>query len=67
MIRYQNDCCGCLLPCVDCGRRKVPHLFCDECGEECELVYRISDDEHICESCFSDRYILKTLEDLLNE
>ena len=66
MIRYQNDCCDCLLPCVDCGRRKVPHLFCDDCGYECKLAYQIGD-EHICESCFSDRYELKSLEEMLDE
>ena len=39
MIVYENECCGCATPaypCIgeSCSKRRVPHYYCDLCGEE---------------------------------
>ena len=36
MITYENECVDCPTYCIDCGRKHVPHYFCDECGDECD-------------------------------
>jgi len=38
-VRYENECCDCavpLYPCrgASCPNRHVPHVFCDNCGDE---------------------------------
>lgn len=55
MIRIENDCYGCTLPCIDCGRKRTPHYYCDECGEESEL-YEYDTGEQLCKYCILKRY-----------
>ena len=59
MVRYENECVDCGLPCIEsCPYKKVPHYYCDRCGDE---IY--PDDVHhgtiagheyedLCEECF---------------
>ena len=58
MIRYENDCVGpCPQGCINCGRKHVPHFYCDTCG--CEIDYDdIHEDGegHICMDCILDKY-----------
>lgn len=49
MKQIENDCVGCDLPCINCGRDKVEHFYCDKCGEE-ETLYEY-DGEELCEDC----------------
>lgn len=57
MIVYENDCCSCDLPCIDCGRKHSPHYYCDSCGEEDEEMYEDKETkEHICSDCMKKRY-----------
>lgn len=55
MIRYEND-CNCCEVCMGCGLRRVPHCYCDGCGEEVageEELKRIPFlSEWLCENCF---------------
>ena len=54
MIKYQNDCVDCGLPCKGsaCEYSNVPHYFCDECGEECgENDMYSFEDQELCEDC----------------
>lgn len=55
MIRYEND-CNCCEVCMGCGLRRVPHCYCDGCGEEVsgeEELKRIpSLSEWLCEDCY---------------
>lgn len=39
MVRYENDCVDCGLPCLgeSCPNRNVPHYYCDVCGDETQL------------------------------
>ena len=39
MVRYENDCVDCGLPCLgeSCPNRNVPHYYCDACGDETQL------------------------------
>lgn len=53
MKRYENDCVGCEV-CVDCGRKKVLHLYCDKCGWENDGIYQF-DDEELCIDCITSK------------
>ena len=61
MIVFEDDCVGCGIYCINCGRKHTPHYYCDECGEE--LYYdEVNDpegDTHYCRECsrkFDDEY-----------
>ena len=57
MIRYENDCVDCGQPClgIACPHHKVPHYYCDECGEETDLYYFGFDGEELCLDCIESR------------
>lgn len=56
MIKYENDCVGCDLPCLgsSCPNRNVPHYYCDECGDETTLYDY--DGEQLCSSCLLSKF-----------
>ena len=56
MVKYENECVGCGLPCIDCGRKNIKHLYCDKCGDDVETLYNFLGEE-LCEDC-----LLKTFE-----
>ena len=51
MIKYENECVDCGLPCVGnaCHYIRVPHLYCDICGLEETLYY--FDGDALCIDC----------------
>lgn len=55
MIRYENDCVDCGLPCMgdSCPYRNVKHYYCDHCGDEEELYW--FEDEQLCANCILKR------------
>ena len=55
MVRYENDCVDCGLPCLGtaCPHRSVPHFYCDECGNETKTYY--FDDDELCIECIEKR------------
>lgn len=57
MIEYENECVGCPpeIGCLGkfCPNRRVPHLYCDECGEETDLYWY--EDEQLCADCVIDK------------
>ena len=55
MIKYENRCVDCGLPCIRCRNSNVPVLYCDDCGEEVDVLYEL-DAEELCEDC-----VLKSL------
>lgn len=68
MIKYENQCVDCGLPCLgsSCPNRNVAVCYCDECGDECGEYYEI-DGEHYCEDC-AKQYLREYFDDLsLNE
>ena len=48
-IRIEDDCCGCALPCINCGRSRAVHHYCDHCDEETELY--IFEGQELCIDC----------------
>ena len=52
MVKYENECVDCGLPCLgsSCPYRRVPHIYCDRCGEE---IYEgdITEEYHLCDEC----------------
>lgn len=63
MIRIENDCVDCGMPCLGnvCQYRNVPHIYCDNCGDECDEVYDVGG-EQLCEDC-----LLKAFEKITPE
>lgn len=58
MVRYEDECVGCTsmgMRCLGsmCPNRNVPHLYCDECGEEDELYEY--EGEQLCLHCIEER------------
>lgn len=56
---YENECCGCATPaypCMgnNCPRRNVPHLYCDECKDDVEELYKL-DGKELCADCALER------------
>lgn len=52
---YKDECCQCATenyPCLGsaCPNRNVPHLYCDNCEEEVEDLYKTEDGE-LCAEC----------------
>ena len=49
MVKYENECCDCGLPCLgrSCPNRNVKHLYCDECGSDVDELW-----DGLCEECF---------------
>lgn len=57
MIKYENECVSCGLPCFNgCSYRKVPHLYCDKCGLEAETLYRSDSGLEVCEDCLKSLF-----------
>jgi len=54
MVRYENDCVDCGLPCIDCGKKRTPHYYCDECKEE-ETLYEYDGGE-FCGTCLLKKF-----------
>lgn len=53
MIRYENECVQCGLPCfLSCPNKSVPHYYCDGCGAE-DDVYAFDGDD-LCFDCIWD-------------
>lgn len=57
MLRYEDDCVCCDLPCINCGRKHAPHWYCDECEDELDPddLYDF-DGEMLCENCLLNRF-----------
>lgn len=55
MIRYLDECVCCDIPCIDCGRKRTPHFYCDRCGKEIDAEgyesFKTEWGEYLCDSC----------------
>ena len=55
MVRFEDDCVGC--DWGSCGgciySRKLPYLYCDECGSEDEILYEYYG-KQLCEDCLRE-------------
>lgn len=58
MVRVENDCVDCGLPCIGeaCPLRHVEHRYCDKCDEEIGGEYYDVDGEELCEYCLKERF-----------
>lgn len=53
MVRYEDECVDCGLPCTDiCRYKNAPHWYCDDCGEEVQLYHY--DDRELCLDCIEN-------------
>lgn len=48
MIKVENHCVECDLPCINCGRKHVEVRVCDECDEYADYITSSGD---FCEEC----------------
>lgn len=58
MVVYEDECCDCGKPCLGemCSLKRVPHYYCDVCGEEIFPAEGYDepeefDGQHICPEC----------------
>lgn len=57
MIRYESDCVDCADGCHGCGlKRETPHLYCDECGEDADKLYKFTDGRELCADCLTAEF-----------
>lgn len=56
MMKIENHCVGCDIPCVDCGRKAVEVYYCDECGDELDEVYEDENEKHFCVDCLLKKF-----------
>lgn len=60
MLKIENHCNCCTLPCIDCGLKRVPVYYCDKCDPKCdeplEEVYEV-DGKDLCEDCLKKMFI----------
>ena len=61
-VKYENDCVSCDIPCVNCGRKRVKHLYCDRCSDDVEELYLYGHDE-LCKECLLGMFDKKTIDD----
>lgn len=59
MTKIENDCCNCAspgYPCLgsSCVLTKVPHHYCDECGEEAPLYDY--EGKELCGDCILNKF-----------
>lgn len=54
MIKRENECVDCGLPCLgsSCPNRNVIRIYCDKCGEEGKIYHY--DGEHLCIDCIEE-------------
>lgn len=54
MIKYENECVSCGLPCINgCRYKRVTHYYCDECDSEVDSIdnlYKFAGMQ-ICKEC----------------
>ncbi|MDE5763774.1 MAG: hypothetical protein K2N49_01730 [Ruminococcus sp.] len=54
MIKIEDDCVGCPY-CINCGKSRTPHCYCDKCHQEVDELYSYYD-EQLCEKCLLDEF-----------
>jgi len=54
VIKKENECVDCGLPCLgsSCPNRNVIRIYCDKCGDEGKIYHY--DGEHLCISCIEE-------------
>lgn len=59
-VVYENECCDCAVPAYPClgnacPNRHVPHLYCDKCEEEVEVLYE-TENGQLCAKCVLEMF-----------
>ena len=56
MREVTNECVKCGLPCLgeSCPNRRVERIYCDDCGDEADEMYRY-DGAELCRKCLCER------------
>ena len=60
MLKIENHCVDCLLPCMgrSCPNLKVEVHYCDNCGDAlpADEIYDV-DGEELCEYCLKEKFL----------
>ena len=60
MVKIEDECVGCPPErgClgISCPNRNIRRLYCDNCGDEADMLYKLADDEEVCEDCLKERF-----------
>lgn len=68
MIKFEDECVGCDLPCLGnvCNYKHVPHLYCDDCGSDVDILYT-DNNSQLCVDCYLAIADKITIEDVDSE
>ena len=68
MLRIEDECVGCPpeMGCIGsaCENKNVPHLYCDECGDDADILYLNSSGERVCKDCLLKDYKSAKFDDI---
>ena len=54
MIKYENECVDCGMPCFSsCRYKNVMRMYCDRCGEEVDELNE-THGEQLCNDCMEE-------------
>lgn len=66
-FRIEDNCVGCPMGCINCGRRHQHVYYCDRCNTENEPLYEADNGDEVCWDCYKEQYTEKICDDMDEE
>ena len=66
-FRIEDNCVGCPMGCIHCGRSHQHVYYCDRCDTENEPLYEADNGDEVCWDCYKEQYTEKICDDMDEE